>query len=96
MKQVACLVWMETRCEGIYLGDNRQPGCNLRSEDMGYAGVYASPFLACTKMAPRCQKLAPRGSKDPEQYLTKEQQKACLYSAAIELIREITQRRSLN
>ena len=28
----------------------------------------------------RCQKLAPRGSKDPAQYLTKEQQKACLDS----------------
>jgi len=48
------------------------------------------------KWRQRCQKLAPRGSKDPEQYLTKEQQKACLYPAAIELIREITQRRSLN
>ena len=40
--------------------------------------------------------LAPRGSKDPEQYLTKEQQKACLDSAAVELIREITQRRPLD
>ena len=44
----------------------------------------------------RCQKLAPRSSKNPEQYLTKEQQKACLDSAAAELIREITQGRSLN
>ena len=26
----------------------------------------------------RCHKLVPRGSKNPEQYLTKEQQKACL------------------
>jgi hypothetical protein len=42
----------------------------------------------------RCHKLAPRGN--PEQYLTKEQQKACLESAAAELIREITQRRPLN
>jgi hypothetical protein len=32
----------------------------------------------------------------PEQYLTKEQQKACLEMAAAELIREITQGRSLN
>jgi hypothetical protein len=48
------------------------------------------------KWRQRCQKLAPRGSKDPEQYLTKEQQKACLDLAAVELIREITQRRSLN
>jgi hypothetical protein len=44
----------------------------------------------------RCLKLAPRGSKNPEQYLTKEQQKACLDSAAAELIREIMQGRSLN
>jgi hypothetical protein len=43
----------------------------------------------------RCRKLAPRGSKNPE-YLTKEQQKACLDSAVAELIREITQGRSLN
>jgi hypothetical protein len=48
------------------------------------------------KWRQRCQKLAPRGSKDPEQCLTKEQQKACLDSAAVELIREITQRRSLS
>jgi hypothetical protein len=38
----------------------------------------------------RCQKLAPSG-KSPEQYLTKEQQKVCLDSAAAELIREIKQ-----
>jgi hypothetical protein len=44
----------------------------------------------------RCHKLVPRGSKNPEQYLTKEQQKACLESAAAELIREITQGRPLN
>ena len=44
----------------------------------------------------RCQKLAHRRSKNPEQYLTKEQQKACLDSATAELIREITQQRSLN
>jgi hypothetical protein len=44
----------------------------------------------------RCQKLAPRSSKNPGQYLTKEQQKACLDSAAAELIREITHKRSLN
>ena len=44
----------------------------------------------------RCHKLVPRGSKNPEQYLTKEQQKACLDSAAAELIREITQQRPLN
>src|SRR5262245_5358123 len=44
----------------------------------------------------RCRKLAPLGSKNPEQQLTKEQQKACLEMAAAELIREITQGRSLN
>jgi hypothetical protein len=44
----------------------------------------------------KCQKLAPRGSKNPEQYLTKDQQKACLDSAAAELIREIAQQRPLN
>ena len=43
-----------------------------------------------------CHKVVPRGSKNPEQYLTKEQQKACLEMAAAELIREITQGRSLN
>ena len=44
----------------------------------------------------RCHKLVPRGSKNPEQYLTKEQQKACLDSAAAELIYEITHGGSLN
>ena len=44
----------------------------------------------------RCQKLAHRRSKNPEQYLTKEQQKTCLDSAAVELIREITQKRPLS
>jgi hypothetical protein len=42
----------------------------------------------------RCRKLA--GSTNPEQYPTKEHQKACLEMAAAELIREITQGRSLN
>jgi len=37
-----------------------------------------------------------RWYKIPEHYLTKEQQKACLEMAAAELIREITQGRSLN
>ena len=44
----------------------------------------------------RCQKLAPQGSKNPEQYLTKDQQEACLDSAAAELIREIVHRRPLS
>ena len=37
--------------EGIYLGDNRRPGSNLRSRDMGYTWLYASPFVAGQKMA---------------------------------------------
>jgi hypothetical protein len=44
----------------------------------------------------RCQKLAPKRSKNSEQHLTKEQQKACLDSAAAELIHEITHGGSLN
>jgi hypothetical protein len=44
----------------------------------------------------RCQKLAPKRSKKSEQHLTKEQQKACLDSAAAELIHEITHGGSLN
>jgi hypothetical protein len=44
----------------------------------------------------RCLKLAPAGSKNAQQYLTREQQAACLESAAAELIREIKQRRPLN
>ena len=44
----------------------------------------------------KCLKLAPGRSRNPQQYLTKEQQGACLDSAAAELIREIKQRRPLN
>jgi hypothetical protein len=44
----------------------------------------------------RCQRLAHRRGNNPERYLTKEQQKACLDSAAVELIREITQQQPLN
>jgi hypothetical protein len=44
----------------------------------------------------RCQKLAPRRSKNPAQHLTKEQQRACLESAAAELIHEITHGGSLS
>jgi hypothetical protein len=48
------------------------------------------------KWLQKCQKLTPRGTKNPDQRLSKEQQNACLDSAAAELIREITQRRLLN
>ena len=37
--------------KGIYLGDDRRPGSNLRPGDMGYTWVYAGPFVAGTKMA---------------------------------------------
>jgi hypothetical protein len=48
------------------------------------------------KWRQKCHKLAHRRSKNPEQYLTKVQQKTCLDAAAVELIREITQQGSLN
>jgi hypothetical protein len=48
------------------------------------------------KWQQKCRKLAPRGNKNPVQYLTREQQKARLDSAAAELIREITQQRPLH
>ena len=44
----------------------------------------------------RCQIFAPRRSKYPEQHLSKEQQKACLDSAAAELVHEITHGRSFH
>jgi hypothetical protein len=40
--------------------------------------------------------LAHRRTNNPEQYLTKEQQKPCLDRAAVELVQEITQQRPLN
>jgi len=62
-------------------------------DTLGFALVLS--WLA-QKWLGRCQKLAPRSSKNPGQYLIKEQQKTCLDTAAAELIREITQKRSLN
>jgi hypothetical protein len=53
-------------------------------------------FWLAQKWHQRCGRLAGRRSNTPEQYLTKEQQKSCLDSAAVELIREITQQPSLN
>jgi hypothetical protein len=52
-------------------------------------------FWLAQKWQQRCHRLAHRRG-NPEPYLTKEQQKACLESAAVELIREITQQPSLN
>ena len=53
-------------------------------------------FWLTQKWQERCRRLAHRRSAYPERYLTKEQQKACLDSAAVELIREITQQPALN
>src|SRR5262249_28093321 len=53
-------------------------------------------FWLTQKWQQRCRGLAHRRSNKPEQYLSKEQQKACLDSAAAELIREIIQQPPLN
>ena len=53
-------------------------------------------FWLAEKWHQRCGRLADRRSNNPEKYLTKEQQRSCLDSAAVALIREITQQPSLN
>ena len=53
-------------------------------------------FWLAQKLQQRCHRLADRRSSNPEQYLTKEQQKSCLDSAEVELVREITQQPSVN
>ena len=53
-------------------------------------------FWLAQKWNQRCGKLADRPSNNPSQSLTKVQQKLCLDTAAVELIREITQQPSLN
>jgi hypothetical protein len=66
------------------------------------AAIWDTPGFALVvswlarKWQRRCQILAPRRSKDPAQHLTKEQQKACLDSAAAELVHEITDGKSFN
>jgi hypothetical protein len=65
-------------------------------EIWGTPGLTLVLSWLAQKWQQRCHKLVPRGSKNAEQYQTKEQQKACLDSAAAELIREITQQRPLN
>ena len=65
-------------------------------EIWGTPGLTLVLSWLAQKWQQRCHKLVPRGSKNAEQYQTKEQQKACLDSAAVELIREITQQRPLN
>ena len=66
------------------------------SEIWDTPGFTLVVFWLSQKWLQRCGKLADRRSKNPIQYLTKEQQKSCLDSAAVELIREITQQRPLN
>src|SRR5580704_9066808 len=66
------------------------------SEIWDTPGFTLVVFWLAQKWYQRCHKLAHRRSKNPEQYLTEEQQKACLDSAAVELIREITQQPPLN
>ena len=53
-------------------------------------------FWLTQKWQERCNRLAHGRGAKPDQYLTNERQKACLDSAAVELIREITQQPSLN
>jgi hypothetical protein len=74
--------------------DNPEVLCDPETWDRPRFALVLS-WLA-QKWLQKCRKLAPRGNKNPEQYLTKEQQKACLDSAAAELIREITQQQPLN
>jgi hypothetical protein len=75
--------------------DNPEVLCDPETWDR--AGFTLVLSWLAQKWLQKCRKLAPRGgNKNPEQYLTKEQQKTCLDSAAAELIREITQQRPLN
>ncbi len=74
--------------------DNPEVLCDPETCDR--AGFTLVLSWLAQKWLQKCHKLAPRGNKNPEQYLTKEQRKACLDSAAAELIREITQQRPLN
>jgi RNA 3'-terminal phosphate cyclase len=66
------------------------------SEIWGTPGFTLVLFWLAQKWHQRCGRLADRRSSNPEQYLTKEQQKSCLDSAAVELIREITHQPSVN
>ena len=66
------------------------------------AAIWDTPGLALVvswlaqKWTRRCKILAPRRTKNPTLHLSKEQQKACLDSAAAELVHEITHGGSLN
>ena len=72
------------------------PEANYDPEIWDTPGIALVLSWLAKKWHQRCHKLAHRRSQHPEQYLTKEQQKACLDSAAVELTREITQQRPLN
>ena len=74
--------------------DNPEVLCD--SETLDRPGFTLVLSWLAQKWLQKCRKLAPHSNKNPEQYLTKEQQKACLDSAAAELLREITQQRPLN
>jgi hypothetical protein len=66
------------------------------------SAIWDAPGLALViswlaqKWNRKCQILAPRRTKNPAQHLTKEQQKACLDSAAAELVHEITHKQLLS
>ena len=60
--------------------DNPEVLCD--SETLDRPGFTLVLSWLAQKWLRKCQKLAPRANKNPEQYLTKEQQKACLDSAA--------------
>jgi hypothetical protein len=59
------------------------------SADGTHLGLTLVLSWLAQKWQQKCLKLAPGGSRNLQQYLTKKQQEACLDSAAAELIREI-------
>jgi hypothetical protein len=72
------------------------PEATYDSEIWDTPGFTLVLFWLTQKWQQRCNTLAHRRTNNPEKYLTKEQQKACLDSAAVELIREISQQPPLN
>ena len=78
------------------LGAIDDPEATYDPEIWDTPGFTLVLFWLAQKWHQRCGGLADRRSNNPGQYLTKEQQKSCLDTAAVELIREITQQPSLN